>query len=92
MPETNKRRRNSQNENRNVIPNIVHKVFSFMLKNIRSGKMVESTMARLLSQSSQTNLNKCSVERYYLYLKSIKNKINNYVNEDSLLAFNEFHD
>ena len=48
MPETNKRRRNSQNENRNVIPNIVHKVISFMLKSIRSGKMVENTMTKLL--------------------------------------------
>ena len=51
----NKRRRNSQNENRNFIPNIVNKVFFIYGQNIRSAKMVESAMARLLSQKTNKN-------------------------------------
>ena len=47
MPETGKRRRSCQNENRNVIPNIVHKLFSYMLKNIKSGKLVKEIMQKL---------------------------------------------
>ena len=61
MPETGKRRRSCQNENRNVIPNIVHKLFSYMLKNIKSGKLVKEIMQKLLSESSVPELSKCSV-------------------------------
>lgn len=53
--------------------------------------MVHTLFHKLLPEALKVHpsgLEKCSIDRYYLYLTSIKNKTNNYVNQDSLLIIN----
>lgn len=44
VPEEKKKRRTPQNANRNIVPNIMHQVISFMLKKSRSGHLVEKLL------------------------------------------------
>lgn len=72
-----------RNQNRNIIPNIMNQLMSFLLKPIKSSKVVTRTFQHL------SHPEKWTVKKYFQYLKIIKEKISHYLNQENLLSF--FH-
>lgn len=73
------------NENRNVMPNLVHQIFSFLFKPKKSLPIV-----RTLFEGS--TLEGVSVDRFYLYQALIKESMNHYVNHTSLSILQKLAD
>ena len=70
-------KKSKQLENRNVVPNIIRLVLSFVQKRGKSLKLVEDLISRSGCQPA-------SAKRFFLLHKLVKGKMNNYVNEDTL--------
>lgn len=75
-----------QNSNRNVVPNIIHHVISFIQNRNKSELLVGQLIERLGLDLL------CSVQRFYLYQKLVKGKLNSYLNMDSLKVFNDIQE
>lgn len=67
-------KKNQQNENRNIIPNIVNQILSYIQKKNKSLEMTEKIFEKYNTS------NEWSVKRFYLYQNMLKNKISHYVN------------
>lgn len=63
----------------------MHQGFTFIQKKSRSKKFVQ----RLLKTYGE---NEHTIERFYLYQTLIKQKNNNYMNEDALKYYSMFHE
>jgi len=72
-----------QKENRNIIPNSVQNILVFAQKRFKSGLLVEKIFAKYNKFEAFT------VERYYVYHKLLRTKINSYVNEHALQLITE---
>ena len=70
-------KKSKQLENRNVVPNIIRLVLSFVQKPGKSSKLVESLLRKDVCTTA-------SVKRFFLYHKLVKGKMNNYVNGETL--------
>lgn len=84
LPKTKKNKKKkkfAQNTNRNVVPNIMHQVISFLFKKNRSGALAE----KLLNEKGCEGY---SMKRFYTYQLLIKSQINHYVNGDCLRVLN----
>lgn len=68
-------KKNQQNENRNIIPNVVNQILSYIQKKNKSLSMTEKIFEKYNPKSDW------SVKRFYLYQNMLKNKISHYVNE-----------
>jgi hypothetical protein len=68
-------KKNQQNENRNIIPNIVNQILSYIQKKNKSQSMTEKIFEKINYNSMW------SIKRFYLYQSMLKNKISHYVNE-----------
>lgn len=66
-------------ENRNVVPNIIRLILSYIQKKEKSLRVVEKLLANLSASAPGA-----TSQRYYLFQKLIRSKMNNYVNEDTL--------
>ena len=69
-----KSKKSQQLENRNVVPNIIRLILSFIQKKGKSCGIVE----RLLKRSGVEK--GWNIKRFYLYQSMIRGKMNNYVN------------
>jgi hypothetical protein len=76
-----KQKKNQQNENRNIMPNIVNQILSFIQKKNKSMGTTEKIFAKYNARSEW------SVKRFYLYQNMLKNKISHYVNEETMKIF-----
>ena len=74
-------RRNKQDENRNIIPNIVHQILAFVQKKTKSEKIITRIFEHYNRETSWT------VRRFYLYQLKLKDKIDHYVNKETLELF-----
>ena len=70
-------KKSKQLENRNVVPNIVRLILSFVQKPGKSSKLVD----RLLKHE---HCSTSTPKRYFLFQKLVKGKMDNYVNEETL--------
>lgn len=70
-----------KNENRNIVPNLINQMVSYLMKKIKSEKLVKKIFDRLPHDSKWT------VKKFYLYMKKIKESITHYVNENVILKF-----
>jgi hypothetical protein len=75
-----KGKKSKQMENRNVVPNIVRLILSYIQKKEKSQRVVEALLKRY-NAGPQSSIN---IKRYYLFQKLVRSKMNNYVNEDTL--------
>lgn len=73
------RKRLHENENRNVVPNEINQIISFLQKKTKSGAILQ----RLWNKYPADNEN-YSVARFYLYQKVLKEGVGHYSNEASL--------
>jgi hypothetical protein len=67
-------------ENRNVVPNIIRLILSHIQKKEKSFGLVQT----LLKRYNPSPASSVSPNRYYLFQKLVRGKMNNYVNEDTL--------
>jgi hypothetical protein len=65
-------------ENRNVVPNIIRLILSFIQKKGKSCKIVDKILAKSSIEEGW------SAKRFYLFQSLVRGKMNNYVNEDTL--------
>ena len=63
-----------KNENRNIVPNLINQMISFILKKIKSHKLVKKMFDTLPHDPNWTE------KRFYFYMKKIKESITHYVN------------
>ena len=75
-----------KNENRNIVPNLINQMISYLLKKIKSQKLVKKIFQTLPHDSAWTE------KKFYLYMKKIKESITHYVNENVILKFLEIHE
>jgi hypothetical protein len=75
-----KSKKSKQMENRNVVPNIVRLILSYIQKKEKSQRVVEL----LLKRYNAAGPSSIGPKRYYLFQKLVRSKMNNYVNEDTL--------
>lgn len=75
-----------KNENRNIVPNLINQMISYLLKPSKSTRLVQ----RLFSTLPHPSI--CSVARYFQYVKKIRESITHYVNESVFLQFLEIHE
>lgn len=73
-----KSKKSQQLENRNVVPNIIRLVLSFIQKKGKSCSIVEKLLKRSGVEKGW------NIKRFYLYQSMIRGKMNNYVNEETL--------
>lgn len=74
-----------KNENRNIVPNLVNQMMSFLLKRGKSEKLV----GRLLRKFGGEGW---SVSRFYQYMRKIKESVTHYLNETILPYFMQIHE
>lgn len=74
-----------KNENRNIVPNLINQMISYLLKPSKSSRLVQ----RLFSILPRPSI--CSVARYFQYVKKIRESVTHYVNESVFLQFLEIH-
>jgi hypothetical protein len=67
-----------QIENRNIVPNVVRLIISFIQKKVKSERIVEKLFKKWGCPESY------SLKRYYMYQGMVKNLLSNYVNEETL--------
>ena len=84
--EDKKKRKSRQSLYRNILPNILHQIFSFINKKNKSLKCVQKI------NSSFPTEQEIEVDRFYLYQKLVKEKTNRYINENALLLLNQIQD
>lgn len=77
-------KKSKQLENRNVVPNIVRLVLSFVQKKGKSEKIVETLLKKMECPEA-------SLKRFFLYHKLVKNSLDNYVNEETLSQLVSLH-
>ena len=75
-----------KNQNRNIVPNLINQMISYLLKKIKSQKLVKKIFSTLPHDPSWTQ------KKFYLYMKKIKESITHYVNENVILKFLEIHE
>ena len=75
-----------QIENRNIIPNVIRLIISFIQKKGKSERIVKNLLEKWESPSV------CSLKRFYLYQNMVKNKLNSYVNEETIRLLVQPHD
>lgn len=75
-----------KNENRNIVPNLINQMVSYLMKKIKSEKLVKKIFDRVPHEPNWT------VKKFYLYMKKIKESITHYVNENVILKFLEIHE
>jgi hypothetical protein len=75
-----------ENENRNIIPNEINQIFSFIQKCNKSGYLLDRLLLRL------PHAPQFSAKRYYLYQRLLRNKLSHYTNENSLRIVNELYE
>jgi hypothetical protein len=75
-----------KNENRNIVPNILNQVLSFLLKPSKSGALLRRILARTAHPGE------CSSGRFYQYSRKIRESITHFVNEAIFLRFLEIHE
>lgn len=63
-----------ENDNRNIIPNEINQIFSFLQKKNKSGHIVDKLFNKLPHNPEFTP------KRYYLYQSLLKNKLGHYTN------------
>ena len=71
-----------QIENRNIVPNVIRLIISFIQKKGKSEAIVEKLFDRWTCP-----VHYCS-KRFYLYQKMVKTQLNSYVNEGTLRLLN----
>lgn len=86
VQESKKSRKSPQNANRNVVPNIMHQVISFLQKKSKSGEVLE----KLIQKLGVGHI--CNSKRFYFYQVLIKDKLNHYLNAESLLALRDLQE
>ena len=69
-----------------MIPNTIHQVLSFLQKKTKSMPYVQKIFAKY--EHCET----CTIGRFYLYQLKFREKINHYVNEDTLNILNVLHE
>lgn len=75
-----------KNENRNIVPNLINQMISYLLKKIKSQKLIKRIFQNLPHDASWTE------KKFYLYMKKIKESITHYVNQNVILKFLEIHE
>jgi hypothetical protein len=80
------RRRAHENENRNVVPNEINQIISFIQKPSKSGRLVERLLAKFPAEGEGYSL-----RRFYLYQALLREKVGHYTNERSLRLINELY-
>jgi len=68
------------------VPNLINQMISFILKKIKSHKLVKRMFDVLPHDPKWTE------KRFYFYMKKIKESITHYVNENVILKFMEIHE
>ena len=76
------KKKSSQLENRNVIPNMIRLILSFVQKKGKSLALVDKLLK--LHNPDPDHFN---THRFYLFQKAIKDKMNNYVNLETLREY-----
>jgi hypothetical protein len=76
-----KQKKNQQNDNRNIIPNIVNQILSYIQKKNKSIVTTQKIFDKYNTKSEW------SVKSFYLYQSILKNKISYYVNEETMKMF-----
>ncbi len=67
-----------QIENRNIIPNVIRLIISFIQKKGKSEKILERLFSKLHGKSGW------NIKRFYHYQGMLRTHLNNYVNEETL--------
>ena len=75
-----------QIENRNIIPNVIRLIISFIQKKGKSERIVKNLLEKWSIPS------RCTLKRFYLYQNMVKNKLNSYVNEETIRFLVRTHD
>ena len=70
----------TQNRNRNIIPSVVQQIFSYLSKPNKS----KDTVLRVFSLLDDLKTEQATVRRYFYFIKQIKEKLNHYLNVNSL--------
>lgn len=78
-----RRKCSSQNQNRNIIPNIIQQIFSYLSKAKKSRNMCERVFSHLQSPAGVV----CTIQRFYSFHRLIKDNMNHYVNQGTLNIF-----
>lgn len=68
-----------ENENRNVIPNEINQIISFLQKQTKSGAILERLWKKYPAPDASYSLG-----RFYLYQRMLKERVGHYSNEASL--------
>ena len=80
------RKKYKKDENRNIIPNTINQLFSFLEKKFKSEPIVKKILTIY-------NFDKmCSSKQYYIYHKLLKQKLNNYLTKAALSELFELVD
>ena len=88
MPEKKKKRRvkYQENENRNIVPNEINQIFSFIQKKNKSGLLLERLFQKYHHPENYT------IKRFYLYQTLLKNRLGHYTNEKSLKHLRQIYE
>ena len=70
-----------KNENRNIIPNIMNQLISFLSKPFKSKNIVGKMFSKRLPNPSW------NTKRFYHYIKLIKENFSHYLDEEDLKTF-----
>ena len=68
-----------KDENRNIMPNTINKIFSFL----RSKSKSFQTLTEIFNQNPALQAN-CTIKKYYIYQNFIKSRMNKFIMEDSI--------
>lgn len=75
-----------KNSYRNIVPNLMNQLISFLCKPIKSGRIVARALKMIRRDASQEDAD-ITAEKYYLYVKMIKDSVSHYVTEKALEPF-----
>lgn len=84
-PNTKKKSTMKQIENRNIIPNVIRLIISFIQKKDKSYTIVKKLINKWSCPQSYT------LKRYYMYQSMVKGLLNSYVNEETLKFLVKVH-
>ena len=68
-----KEKRYKKDENRNIMPNTIHQIFSFLEKKFKSEQKLKKVLQIFKLEKF------CTVKKYYIYQKVLKSKLDNYL-------------
>lgn len=90
LPKVERKKKNivkyQENENRNIIPNEINQIFSFIQKKNKSGTVIDRLLAKYPHPQNYTS------KRFYLYQGLLKNRLGHYANEKSLRYLSELYE